>query len=105
MTPQPQPLAFDALAGFADDDALAAFAAFRDWARAIAAETPPLRAAKTPSPRLMQVAQAACGASIADNGAARRFFVDTSARGASSPTPPTAPPSSPAITSPSSTPR
>ena len=36
MTPQPQPLAFDALAGFADDDALAAFAAFRDWARAAA---------------------------------------------------------------------
>ena len=76
MTPKPLPLAFDALAGFADDDALAAFAAFRDWARAAAAEAPPLRAAKAPSPRLMQVARAACGATIADDGAARRFFVE-----------------------------
>ncbi len=76
MTPKPQPLAFDALTGFADDDALAAFAAFRDWARAAAAAAPPLRAAKAASPRLIQAAQAACGASIADQGAARRFFVD-----------------------------
>jgi len=76
VTPKPQPLAFDALAGFAGDDALAAFAAFGDWARAVAAEAPPLRAAKAPSPRLMQVAQAACGATIADQSAARRFFVD-----------------------------
>jgi len=76
VTPQPQPLAFDALAGFADDDALAAFAAFRDWARAAAAKTPPLRAAKAPSPRLMRIAAAACDASIADDSAARRFFVD-----------------------------
>ncbi len=76
MTPKPLPLQFDALPGFADDDALAAFAAFRDWARAAAADAPPLRAAKPPSPRLMQVAQAACGATIADDGAARRFLVD-----------------------------
>ena len=76
MTPKPLPLEFDALAGFADDDSLAAFAAFRDWARAAAAETPSLRPAKAPSPRLMQVAQAARDASIADQGAARRFFVD-----------------------------
>jgi membrane-bound lytic murein transglycosylase A len=76
VTPQPQPLAFDALAGFADDDALAAFAAFHDWARAAAAEAPPLRPAKPPSPRLMRLAQAACGASIADASAARRFLVD-----------------------------
>jgi len=76
VTPQPQPLPFDALAGFADDDALAAFAAFRDWARAVVAEAPPLRPAKPPSPRLTQVAQAACGATIAGAGAARRFFVD-----------------------------
>ena len=66
VTPKPQPLAFDALAGFADDDALAAFAAFRDWARAAAGRAPPLRAAKPPSPRLMRVAQAACDATIAD---------------------------------------
>ncbi len=76
MTPKPLPLEFDALAGFADDDALAVFAAFRDWARAAAGDAPPLRAAKPPSPRLMQVAQAACGATIADESAARRFFVD-----------------------------
>jgi membrane-bound lytic murein transglycosylase A len=76
VTPRPLPLEFDSLIGFADDDALAAFAAFRDWARAAAADAPPLRAAKAPSPRLMQVARAACGATIADDGAARRFFVD-----------------------------
>jgi membrane-bound lytic murein transglycosylase A len=76
VTPQAQPLAFDALVGFADDDALAAFVAFRDWARAAAAQTPPLSAAQATSPRLMRIAQAACGASIADVGAARRFFVD-----------------------------
>jgi membrane-bound lytic murein transglycosylase A len=76
VTPPPQPLAFDALAGFAADDGLAAFAAFRDWARAAHAQTPPLRAAKPPSPRLMQIAEAACGATIADDSAARRFFVD-----------------------------
>ena len=76
MTPKPQPLAFDALAGFADDEALAAFVAFRDWARAAHAQTPPLRAARPPSPRLMQVAEAACGAAIGDDSAARRFFVD-----------------------------
>ena len=76
MTPKPQPLAFEALAGFADDDALAAFSAFRDWARAAAAAAPPLRTANGPSPRLMQIAQAACGASIADQRAARGFFVD-----------------------------
>jgi membrane-bound lytic murein transglycosylase A len=76
VTPKPLPLAFDALAGFADDDALAAFAALRDWARAACAQAAPLRAAKAPSPRLLQVAQAACGASIADESAARRFFVD-----------------------------
>lgn len=76
MTPQPQPLAFDALAGLADDDALAAFAAFRDWARAAHAQTPPLRAAKPPSPRLMQIAEAACGAAIVEASAAQRFFVD-----------------------------
>ena len=77
MTPQPHPLAFDALAGFADDDALAAFAAFRDWARAACAQAAPLRAAKAPSPRLMQAAEAACAATIADADAARRFFVET----------------------------
>ena len=46
MTPPPQPLSFDALAGFADDDALAAFDAFRDWARAAVAGAPPLRAGR-----------------------------------------------------------
>jgi membrane-bound lytic murein transglycosylase A len=76
VTPKPQPLEFDALGGFAADDALAAFAAFRDWARAAHAQAAPLRAAKAPSPQVMQVAQAACGATIADDGAARRFFVE-----------------------------
>ncbi len=77
MTPKPLPLEFDALAGFADDDALAAFAAFRDWARAVHAQAAPLRAARPPSPRLIDVARAALAAKVADAGAARRFFVGT----------------------------
>jgi membrane-bound lytic murein transglycosylase A len=76
VTPKPLPVEFDALPGFAEDDALAAFAAFRDWARAAAADAPALRAAKAPSPRLTQVARAACGAIITDSSAARRFFVE-----------------------------
>jgi membrane-bound lytic murein transglycosylase A len=75
VTPKPPPLEFDALDGFAADDALAAFAAFRDWASAADAQAPPLRAAKPPSPRLMAVARAALAAKIADAEAARRFFV------------------------------
>ena len=63
-----------ALAGFAGDDALAAFAAFRDWARAAQADAPPLRTAKAPSPRLLQAAQTACSATVGDADAARRFF-------------------------------
>ena len=74
MTPQPRPLEFNALAGFAGDDALAAFAAFRDWARAAQADAPPLRTAKAPSPRLLQAAQTACSATVGDADAARRFF-------------------------------
>jgi membrane-bound lytic murein transglycosylase A len=77
VTPKPQPLEFDALGGFAADDALAAFAAFRDWARAAHAQAAPLRAARPPSPRLMDAARAALAAKIADAGAARRFFVET----------------------------
>ena len=76
MTPKPLPLAFDALTGFADDDALAAFAAFRDWARATCAQAAPLRAAKPPSPRLTDVARAALTAKTAGADAARRFFVE-----------------------------
>jgi len=75
VTPQPQLLEFNALAGFAGDDALAAFAAFRDWARAAQADAPPLRTAKAPSPRLLQAARTACWATVDDADAARRFFV------------------------------
>ncbi len=68
---------FDALAGFADDDALAAFAAFRDWARAASRATRRRCARRSRRRRrLMRVAAGACGATIADDGGARRFFVD-----------------------------
>jgi membrane-bound lytic murein transglycosylase A len=76
LTPNPLPLEFDALAGFADDDALAAFAAFGDWARAACRQSAPLRAARPPSPRLMDAARAALEAKIADAETARRFFVE-----------------------------
>jgi len=76
MTPKPLPLAFEALDGFVDDDALAAFVAFRDGARFACAGAAPLRAARPPSPRLMAVARAALAAANADAGAARHFFLD-----------------------------
>jgi membrane-bound lytic murein transglycosylase A len=76
MTSPLQSLSFDALAGFADDDAFAAFAAFRDWARAAAAGTAPLRVGRAPSPRLIAAARAALEAHIKDAHAARRFFVE-----------------------------
>jgi membrane-bound lytic murein transglycosylase A len=76
MTPPLQPLRFDALAGFADDDAFSAFAAFRNWARAALAGAAPLRLGRSPSPRLMSVARAALEAGIEDARAARRFFVE-----------------------------
>jgi len=74
MTASPQRLEFETLAGFTEDDALAAFIAFRNWARAACAGQPPQTTAKPASPRLMALARAACQASIADDAAARRFF-------------------------------
>jgi membrane-bound lytic murein transglycosylase A len=75
MKPNPQPLEFDALAGFVEDDSFAAFVAFRDWARAACADATPLRTAKPPSARLREIARVACTATIADSGTARRFFL------------------------------
>ncbi|THD47584.1 MAG: transglycosylase [Bradyrhizobium sp.] len=74
--PSLQPLSFDALAGFADDDALAAWRAFRDWAQASLSGAPEFRKARAPSPGLMEAAAAAVAADLADAAAARRFFVE-----------------------------
>ena len=57
-----QPVRFDDLAGFAADDALAAFAAFRRWARALRRGAAPMRAARAPSPRLVAIAREAVAA-------------------------------------------
>ena len=76
MTPPLQPSRFEALAGFAEDDALAAWRAFRDWARVATAGAPSLRAAQTASAQLMAAAQAALATDVADARAARRFFVE-----------------------------
>jgi membrane-bound lytic murein transglycosylase A len=76
MTPPLQPSRLEALAGFAADDALAAWNAFRDWARAAIAGAPSLRAARAASAQLMAAAQAALATNVADASAARRFFVE-----------------------------
>jgi membrane-bound lytic murein transglycosylase A len=66
-----QSVGFDRLAGFGEDDALAAFRAFRGVAEA----APPLRAAQAPSPALVSAFRAALAAEPADAEAARAFFV------------------------------
>ena len=104
MKPNPQPLEFDALAGFVEDDSFAAFVAFRDWARAACADATPLRTAKPPSARLREIARVACTATIADSGRRDVFSSAISAPGASSRRTWMARPSSPAIMSRRSTP-
>jgi membrane-bound lytic murein transglycosylase A len=76
MTPPLQPSRFEALAGFAEDDALAAWTAFHDWARATLAGAPSLRAAQAASQRLIATARAALAAQANTEQAARRFFVE-----------------------------
>jgi membrane-bound lytic murein transglycosylase A len=65
---------FDALAGFAEDDALAAFRVFKAHGESLLAGEPPLRAARPAPPGLMEAARAAQGGDIGDAGAARAFF-------------------------------
>ena len=64
-------LAFADLAGWADDDHAAAFAAFRESCRAILAAAPELRPGMAPSPGLVAACRAARSVSPAD---ARAFF-------------------------------
>ena len=64
-------LAFADLAGWADDDHAAAFAAFRESCRAILAAAPELRPGMAPSPGLVAACRAARTVSPAD---ARAFF-------------------------------
>ena len=79
MTPETrggklEPASFSALEGFNEDDALAAFAAFRRIAEAIVAEAPPLRSARPPSAVLRSVAREALNLGEADARSARSFF-------------------------------
>jgi membrane-bound lytic murein transglycosylase A len=65
---------FDALEGFAEDDALAAFRVFRALGESLAAGAPPLRPARPASPGLIEAARAAQREIVADAGGARAFF-------------------------------
>jgi membrane-bound lytic murein transglycosylase A len=65
---------FDALDGFAQDDALAAFRVFRAHGESLVAGAPPLRAALPAPPGLIEAARAALSEDIADADSARAFF-------------------------------
>ncbi len=69
-----EPASFDALEGYAQDDARAAFEAFRRTAEAIAEAAAPLRAARPPSPALIRVAREALSLGDVDEHDARKFF-------------------------------
>jgi membrane-bound lytic murein transglycosylase A len=70
-----QPVGFDRLVGFADDDALAAFRVFRNAAVSLAAAAAPLRPALAAPLGLLAAARAALAADPRDAAAARAFFV------------------------------
>jgi membrane-bound lytic murein transglycosylase A len=65
---------FADLAGFFDDDGLAAFEAFRRSASALAEGLAPARPAVAASRGLLALAREALCVEVADGGAARRFF-------------------------------
>ena len=65
---------FDALNGFADDDAVAAFAAFARVARALVEDSPALRAARPTSAGLRAAAAEALDLAVSDAESARAFF-------------------------------
>jgi membrane-bound lytic murein transglycosylase A len=68
------PVRFADLAGFAEDDALAAFETFRRSARALIEGVAPSRPGKTASAGLVALAREALSAGIAGAQAARDFF-------------------------------
>jgi membrane-bound lytic murein transglycosylase A len=74
VRPRLEPLDFESLAGWKDDDHLAALSAFRRSAQALAAGLDSPRPAQSAPPELMASARAAlCGASAPERDA-RRFF-------------------------------
>ena len=72
--PRLEALEFDSLAGFDDDDHLAAFRCFARSAPALVKPRPGGRAARLASPALVAAARAALDSGVASGGAARRFF-------------------------------
>ena len=69
-----QPVGFERLAGFGEDDALAAFSVFRGVGETLLSGAPPLRAARPASPALLAAARAAREAKVRDAATARAFF-------------------------------
>jgi membrane-bound lytic murein transglycosylase A len=69
-----EPVSFADLAGFVDDDALAAFRTFLRSAKALVAGAAPTRPARPASRALLAAAAEALSAGVADAPAARRFF-------------------------------
>ena len=72
--PRFEALDFDALVGFSEDDAPAAFRCFRRSAEALASSDATPRRARAPSPALLATARAALAETEPDAAAARRFF-------------------------------
>jgi membrane-bound lytic murein transglycosylase A len=69
-----EPVAFEALPGFDEDDVLSALSVFAKSARAIVEGAAPLRAARPAGEGLRRAAREALAASPHDAGAARRFL-------------------------------
>ncbi len=72
--PRLEPLDFDRLPGFSDDDHLAAFRCFERSARALAGGEAEARRARRPSSALVAAARAALASTPQDAAGARRFF-------------------------------
>ncbi len=72
--PRLEPLDFDSLAGYRDDDHLAAFRCFEGSARVLAESGAEARPARKPSGALVAAARAALAARVSDPAEARRFF-------------------------------
>ena len=70
----PTPLSFEDLAGFGEDDHLAAFRVFVQSCACIAEKTPPLRKGAAVSAALEAIAQAALHQEVLNAAQARRFF-------------------------------
>ena len=74
MPPRLEALDFESLAGWSEDDHLAALRTFERSARALTAGQNGPRPARPPSPALIANAHAALAAAITDERDARRFF-------------------------------